>query len=612
MKFRMKILLLNILTMATLLTMVYVVIFVSFKQSYTKKITIFEEELYNSKKVYLQDLLSFTNVTLMNLYSEAIFESNEYNSQTEKNKVMNRYKNQAIQLMSSIRHSAGTGYFIGVSFDDDENPYYAFNGLDEKQNGTKIVKTSQYMKEVLAGGRPKSGVSAKTGVIIESVEKNPVTKQEETKYSSMIYFRQWNWIVVTGFFSNELENKVAVLRDQLLYDQFIIILIITILSILIMVILSGILVVVSGRLIKPLSDISDHALFVSEGNLMQYNKVYNNKSKDEIAKLIFSFNRLIANFTDSARGMSDIAGHLEVLVNKNNAMSDTLSEITSLEASSIEQISASLEQSSTSIKHISESANSGAMRLGENGKIAENGSIFIDQITKSIENISKHSSIIEKSIDQIFGIAEQTNLLALNASIEAVKAGDRGKGFSVVSDEIRKLADKSKTIANSVNESIEENAIIVKDAKELIVKSEKTFKSIIEGTIHSKNIISEIASAIHQQAVGGSEMMQSASNIFEASQKMVSIAETSRKNSRTIEKAFNDLIDIIRLFKFERDQDKDWNTVKSNKFKPVLDKEDYSYDDHILNSHKNIISKDEHMSYSDNDHEDVEELEDFA
>ena len=87
MKFRMKILLLNILTMATLLTMVYVVIFVSFKQSYTKKITIFEEELYNSKKVYLQDLLSFTNVTLMNLYSEAIFESNEYNSQTEKNKV---------------------------------------------------------------------------------------------------------------------------------------------------------------------------------------------------------------------------------------------------------------------------------------------------------------------------------------------------------------------------------------------------------------------------------------------------------------------------------------------------------------------------------------------
>lgn len=604
MKFRLKIMLLNILAMTLLLCMIYAVIIISFYQSYSARMRTFSDELHRSKRVYLQDLLTFTNRTLENIYAEAIFKTLAAPTQREKERIMKEHREQAAKHMTSLRHSSGTGFFYGISFTEDDIPYYAFHGVRDVLREQPVDLKSNFMNDLLTGGRLRSGVSARTGVVLESFEENPVTKRTEKKYSATFYFRQWDWIIVTGFFESELESQYNVMREQLEYDQFVMILIITIVALIIMFFISIGVVLFSGRLIKPLVDIADHALYVSEGNLVAYSKPYNKKSRDEIAKLIYSFNKLIKSFTGSARGMSEIASHLEILVHKNNEVSENLADITVVEASSIEQISASLEESSTSIRHISNNANMGASKLSESGRVAEDGFAMIDKITNSINSISKHSHVIEKSIEQIFGIAEQTNLLALNASIEAVKAGDRGKGFSVVSEEIRKLADKSKLIANNVKDSIEENAFVVKDAEEMILNSERTFKSIIESTISAKNIISEIASAINQQAAGASEMMKSADNIFESSQKMVEIVELSKKNNKTIENAFTDLIDIIRLFKFERE-------IVQADLIPVDDLPD---EGEAVDGRKVVIHNSDESwgGGKDSQHEDLEELEELS
>ncbi|HOV15748.1 MAG TPA: methyl-accepting chemotaxis protein, partial [Spirochaetota bacterium] len=222
----------------------------------------------------------------------------------------------------------------------------------------------------------------------------------------------------------------------------------------------------------------------------------------------------------------------------------------------IEEISATLEESSSAIKHISDNAKASLEKLLEGSKKAEEGFVLIDKIIKSIQKISEQSNNIRNSLDLIFGITEQTNLLALNASIEAAKAGDTGKGFSVVAQEIRKLADKSKLTANEIKSKIEDNNLIVEEAKKLILNSQNTFKLILETTVSGRQIISEISHAINEQSTGSNEMMSSIDNIYESSQKMVEIVEMNKNNNKDIEDIYKSLTEIVDKFKIEEKKKK--------------------------------------------------------
>ncbi len=211
------------------------------------------------------------------------------------------------------------------------------------------------------------------------------------------------------------------------------------------------------------------------GDLTQEIKV---PSKDEISHLASSINKFISNIklivasvNDNSDSTENIIKHIKINMTELNesieAISATTEEISAgMEetAASTEEMTATAQELVKSIQTITDKSVQGAVKVGEISSRADEVKAYVTAAQKEtytllsstkgkLENSIQDSKIVEKiSIlsNAIMQITEQTNLLALNAAIEAARAGDAGKGFSVVAEEIRKLAEESKNAVEEI------------------------------------------------------------------------------------------------------------------------------------------------------------------
>jgi methyl-accepting chemotaxis protein len=168
-------------------------------------------------------------------------------------------------------------------------------------------------------------------------------------------------------------------------------------------------------------------------------------------------------------------------------------------ANELESQSAGLEETTATIEEIGASAHEIAEKVGQskisndkNVKIINNFHDAIGQLSKAINVLSKNSEKINKITGVIDNIAKQTNLLSLNASIEAARSGEAGRGFSVVANEIKKLANSSKENNKDISESIkivDKLINVIKEDMKSIVKDTEQFKQDTENRAeHIKGI----------------------------------------------------------------------------------------------------------------------------
>ncbi len=308
-----------------------------------------------------------------------------------------------------------------------------------------------------------------------------------------------------------------------------------------------IFITLNRKIFRPLKEISNHSVVVSEGHLTPFEK-YSDQN-NELGYLVNSFNRLVDSFAKISQQSQEVAFKLKRTVTENKETITLFSEITNNEAASLEEISSTLIESASAIKNISNNSQEGSSKLKESSAKANQGFALIDKIIDSIEGISQHSKTIKNSLELIYGITEETDMLALNASIEAAKAGDAGRGFSVVATEIRKLAEKSQITAKEIEARIGENNSIVEEAREFIINSQKTFKEILETTVASSQIISEISSAINEESVAQGEIINSVDNINAAMQNIIEKFELIKKSSLIIDDAAYTLMNLVAMFK---------------------------------------------------------------
>lgn len=191
-------------------------------------------------------------------------------------------------------------------------------------------------------------------------------------------------------------------------------------------------------------------------------------------------------------------------------------------------------------------------------KEIENLSVTIDDAANVIANLSEKSDEIASVVDTIRGIAEQTNLLALNAAIEAARAGEQGRGFAVVADEVRTLSSRTQESTQNIQQIIESLHSGVKQAVSSINIGSDASKTTVELASGTLNALDEIATACQrvsgvalQTATATEEQSQVANDISEnlttLSESTGSSLGVSKENETLSSLTYNDANDLSKL-----------------------------------------------------------------
>jgi methyl-accepting chemotaxis protein len=229
-----------------------------------------------------------------------------------------------------------------------------------------------------------------------------------------------------------------------------------------------------------------------------------------------------------------------------------LSQGSTEQASSIEEITASMTQVSAQTKQNAANANQAnqlALAAKEN---AVEGNGQMQGMVKAMAEINDSSSNISKIIKVIDEIAFQTNILALNAAVEAARAGQHGKGFAVVAEEVRNLAARSANAAKETTEMIENSIRKVEAGTEIANNTAVALNKIVDGVAKAAELVGDIASASNEQATGIAQINQAISQVAQVVQTNSATAEESAAASEELSSQAELLKNAVNRFRLSK------------------------------------------------------------
>lgn len=207
--------------------------------------------------------------------------------------------------------------------------------------------------------------------------------------------------------------------------------------------------------------------------------------------------------------------------------SQSLSQGATEQASSLEEISASMNQMNEQVRQSADNAAQASQLSSRTRAEAEKGRRHMQDMVAAMGEISASGQSISKIIKTIDEIAFQTNLLALNAAVEAARAGQHGKGFAVVAEEVRNLAGRSAKAARETAELIEGSTVKTQHGVTIAGQTAATLNDIVNGIAKVSDWLGEIATAAREQAEGIGQVNSGLSQIDQVTQQNTACAEES-------------------------------------------------------------------------------------
>jgi len=326
-------------------------------------------------------------------------------------------------------------------------------------------------------------------------------------------------------------------------------------------------------LFKPLINATGILKKIASGNLMQKIDVKGDNEVSELylaAKIIQArLQTVIGKISESSINVSVNADSLSKAGNESFMQMTSQQSETHAVASGITQMLASIDEVADHTASVSSKTNEAMQEAEKNIHLVDELNVTITQLVGEVENSSNviatlntKSTDISSIIESINGIAEQTNLLALNAAIEAARAGEQGRGFAVVADEVRTLAVRTQDATREIKDVIDslqvevQNAINVMDKgqKQAVAATEQTQETIksldvIRSAIFQINDMSSaIAKTTVEQSISSKEISQNMLNISNMASETLSSAQITRETGDCLSKDADEMLQQFTMF----------------------------------------------------------------
>ncbi len=381
---------------------------------------------------------------------------------------------------------------------------------------------------------------------------------------------------IRGLIETQLEQaRLDYEREQAAFQRAVTIMLV---SIVVAATLSGLGGFLFARnfLVRPLDDARRFANDIAAGNLATAIRV---QREDEIGSLVRALQTMQTELRNMVRVIQSNAEQIATASQELAQSTGAISMATGQQSGAAESIAAAIEQMTTSINHVSDFTADARGIATESGETSRQGAEVIHRVVQDIEGIARsvnesseairslgaHSKEIASVVTVIKDVADQTNLLALNAAIEAARAGEQGRGFAVVADEVRKLAERTAQSTEDIARIVglitsgTDSAVKAMDAQVRTVEQSMTLaaqagEAISRIDAASQKVVStvtEVSAALAEQSSTSTEIARGIAEIADMSTKNSGSAQEVDNATRQLATLSGQLRETVRRFRLE-------------------------------------------------------------